>query len=103
MNAARLAKRRTGGIVCGMNGESDATALRALQEDIYRRRVLRARTMTSTERLDEVLELSNGLFGPPDEPGDSDREAYWCEMERRLRLAPRVREHQLYRPVPIAP
>ena len=82
-----------------MDWQSDPDKLRAVQEEIYRGKVLRARQMTPTERLDEALELSNGLFGPPDAPGDSDNEAYWCEVERRLDLVRRLREHNLYRPV----
>ncbi len=82
-----------------MDWQSDPITLRAVQEEIYRGKVLRARQMTPTERLDEVLKLSNGLFGPPDSPENMDSEAYWREMERRLDLLRRLREHNLYRPV----
>ena len=83
--------------------QSDPVKLRAVQEEIYRGKVLRARAMTDTQRLDEVLELSNDIFGwIPPPPGSTDEEARWREVDRRLRILRRLHEHNLYRPVDAA-
>lgn len=80
--------------------QSDPATLRAAQEEIYRGKVLRARGMTDTERLDEALELSNDIFGwVPVPPGTADEEARWREVERRLLILRRLHEHNRYRPV----
>ena len=44
------------------NIHDDPAALKALQDDIYRERVLRARRLTPQERLADALELTNGVF-----------------------------------------
>ena len=90
-----------------MNWESDPEKLRLLQEDIYRGKVLRARRMTPTERLDEALELSNGIFswmhsGAMGPGRETDPEEGWRELERKLSRLRRLHEHELYRPVTAA-
>jgi len=44
------------------NIHDDPAALKALQDDIYREKILRSRTMTPEQRLAEVFELSNREF-----------------------------------------
>ena len=41
------------------NIHDDPAALKALQDDIYREKVLRARAMTPLQRLGEAIELTN--------------------------------------------
>lgn len=84
-----------------MDWESDKNALLALQEDIYRGKVLRARKMTPTERLDEALELMDQIFqwmhsGAMNQRSLTDPEAGWRELERRLERLRRLHEHDLY-------
>ena len=45
------------------SADDDSAALKALQDAIYRDKVLRAREMTVEERLAEVFELTNSAFG----------------------------------------
>lgn len=42
--------------------EAEAAALKAMQDDIYRERILRARSQTVEERLADVFEQSNFQF-----------------------------------------
>lgn len=91
----------------GMDEDSDANALRALQEDVFRRKVLRARSMTPTQRLDEALELSQSIFewmhsGAMEQCGFTDPADGWQEVKRRLDRLRRFQEHKLYRPVAAA-
>lgn len=87
-----------------MNIESDPAAVKSLQDAIYRDKVLRARAMTSAERLDEALELSNDIYlwmldgakAQCDLPSD---EQGWVEVQSRLQRLRRVHEHMLYKPV----
>jgi hypothetical protein len=84
--------------------ESDPVALRALQDDIYRGKVLRARGMTPTERLDEGLELMDQIFswmhsGAMSQTGTTDPEEGWRELESRLDRLRKLHEHKLYRKV----
>lgn len=87
-----------------MNIESNPDALKSMQDAIYRDKVLRARAMTSAERLDEALELSNDIYawmldGAKSQCSlHSDREG-WTEVERRLQTLRRLHEHKLYKPV----
>ena len=71
------------------NPHDDPAALKALQDEIYRERILRARKMTVQERLAEALELTNGVFrrmheGAMWQLGTTDAEAGWREVRRRL-------------------
>lgn len=87
-----------------MNAESNPECLKALQDAIYRDKVLRARAMTPTERLDEALELSNDIYiwmldGAKAQCGLSSDEEGWAEVQRRLQTLRRLHEHKLYKPV----
>ena len=78
--------------------------MKALQDAIYRDKVLRARAMTLSERLDEALELSNDIYswmldGAKSQCGlPSDGEG-WVEVQRRLQTLRRLHERNLYQPV----
>ena len=69
--------------------ETEAAALKAMQDDIYRERILRARRMTPEQRLADAFELTNGVFARMHEGamwqlGTTDAEAGWREVSRRL-------------------
>jgi hypothetical protein len=71
------------------NIHDDPAALKALQDDIYRERILRARKMTVEQRLADALELTNGVFtrmheGAMWQLGTTDAELGWQEVRRRL-------------------
>ena len=71
------------------NIHDDPAALKALQDAIYRDKVLRARSMTPDERLAEVCELSNSVLARMHEGamwqlGTSDVDDGWAEVRRRL-------------------
>jgi len=79
------------------NIHDDPAALKALQDAIYRDKVLRARAMTGEERLAEGLELTNGVFwrmleGAMWQLGIEDVEKGWDEVRRRLQRLRRVHD-----------
>lgn len=79
----------------------DTTALKKLQEDIYRERILRARRMTPEQRLNDVFELSDQMFGmmlagAMHRLGTTDEAAGWKEVRRWMHRLDRVRDHGLY-------
>jgi hypothetical protein len=79
------------------NDHDDSAALKALQEAIYRDRVLRAREMTVEQRLAEALELTNSVFvrmheGAMWQLGIKDAEEGWREVRRRLARLGRVHD-----------
>ena len=79
------------------NPHDDPAALKALQDDIYRERVLRARRQTEEERLADAFELTNGVFermlnGAMWQLNLEDREAGWREVRRRLQVLSRVHD-----------
>ncbi len=79
------------------NIHDDPAALKALQDDIYRERVLRARGMTGEQRLSEAFELTNFVFenmlaGAMWQKGLEDREEGWKEVRRRLDRLSRVHD-----------
>ena len=85
------------------NTHDDPAALKALQDDIYREKILRARGMTLEERLAEAFELSNHQFGmmlagAMHRLGTVDEAAGWEEVRRWMKRLDRVREHGLYVP-----
>ena len=87
-----------------MNADNDPQALKALQDAIYRDKVMRARAMTPAERLAEVLELSNGIFtwmhaGAMAQNKFTDENAGWEEVSHRLAKLRRIHERGIYRPV----
>lgn len=76
-------------------------ALEALQQDIYREKILRARAMTVAERLADVFEHSNSqvgmmLAGAMHRIKTQDEDAGWEEVARWMQRLDRVREHDLY-------
>jgi hypothetical protein len=79
----------------------DSDALKALQDEIYRERVLRARKMTEEERLAEAFELTNSVFermleGAMWQKDLTDREEGWAEVRRRLERLNRVHDAGRY-------
>lgn len=79
------------------NVHDDPAALKALQDAIYRDRVLRARGMTVEQRLSEAIELTNRVFvrmheGAMWQLGTNDAEAGWREVRRRLARLGRVHD-----------
>lgn len=71
------------------NIHHDPAALKALQDDIYREKILRSRTMTPEQRLADALELTNGVFtrmhdGVMWQKNLTDAEEGWQEVRRRL-------------------
>jgi hypothetical protein len=87
-----------------MNVQSSPGSVKLMQDAIYRDKVLRARAMTSSERLDEALELSNDIYfwmldGAKAQCGLPSDEEGWAEVQSRLQRLRRVHEHTLYKPV----
>ena len=83
------------------NIHDDPAALKALQDDLYREKILRARRMTTQQRLAEVFELSNHQFGmmlagAMHRLGTRDEAIGWQEVSRWMQRLDRVREHGLY-------
>ncbi len=83
------------------NIHDDPAALKALQDDIYRERVLRARGMTEEQRLADVFELSNHQFGmmlvgAMHRLGTRDEEAGWREVRRWMARLDKVYDHGFY-------
>ncbi|KAF0177592.1 MAG: hypothetical protein FD161_2396 [Limisphaerales bacterium] len=83
------------------NVHDDPAALKALQDDLYREKVLRARRMSVEERLAEVFELSNHQFGmmlagAMHRMGTRDEAVGWQEVRRWMQRLDRVRDHGLY-------
>ena len=80
------------------NIHDELAALKALQDDIYREKILRARRMTLEERLAEVFELSNHQFGmmlagAMHKLGTRDENEGWREVARWVERLDRVHEH----------
>lgn len=83
------------------NPHDDPAALKALQDDLYRERVLRARRLTVEERLADVFELSNHPFGmmlagAMHRLGTRDEEAGWKEVRRWMSRLDRLHDHGFY-------
>jgi hypothetical protein len=79
----------------------DPAALSALQEDIYRERVRRARLLTPEQRLADAFDLTNSVFermleGAMWQKGLSDRDEGWREVRRRLDRLQRVQDAGRY-------
>ncbi len=78
-----------------------AAELKAMQDSIYREKILRARRQTPEERLADVFELSNHQFGmmlggAMHRIGTSDEDKGWAEVGRWMSRLDRVREHGWY-------
>ncbi len=79
------------------NVHDDPAALKALQDAIYRDRVLRARKMTVEQRFAEAIELTNSVFirmheGAMWQLGTKDPETGWREVRRRMARLGRVHD-----------
>lgn len=84
-----------------------AAELKAMQDSIYREKILRARRQTPEERLADVFELSNHQFGmmlagAMHKIKTSDQEKGWEEVRRWMRRLDRARDYGLYSPQRIA-
>jgi len=93
--AAPAARRYRGRVM--PNVHEDPAALKALQDELYREKVRRARAMTPEQRLAEVFELTNGVFarmhdGAMWQLGTTDPVRGWQEVRRRLDRLCRVRD-----------
>lgn len=69
------------------NAHPDPAELKALQDEIYRDKILRARSMTREERIAEVIEASDDQFqmmlaGAMHRLGTKDELAGWKEVRR---------------------
>lgn len=83
------------------NPHDHPTALKDLQDSIYRDKVLRARALTPEQRLDDIFELSDLQFGmmhagAMQRLGTSDVAAGWQEVRQGLDRLCRARDHRLY-------
>lgn len=83
------------------NIHEDPAALKALQDSIYRERVLRARKLSLSERLADVCEVSNHMFGMMHggamaRLGTLDEALGWGEVKRWMGRLDRLHEHQFY-------
>ena len=79
------------------NIHDDPAALQALQDDIYREKILRSRKLTVEQRLADALELTNGVFARMHEGamwqlGTTDAEQGWQEVRRRMDRLGRVHD-----------
>ena len=83
------------------NPHDHPTALKDLQDSIYREKVLRARSMTPEERIDSIFELSEFQFGmmlsgAMHQMGTSDEEQGWIKVRQGLDRLCRARDYGLY-------
>lgn len=83
------------------NPHDHPTALKDLQDSIYREKVLRARGMTPVERFDAGFEITNEAFqrmlaGAMWQLQTDDIATGWREVTRRLERLRRVNEHKRY-------
>ncbi len=74
-----------------------ATALKAMQDDIYREKILRARKLTPEQRLADVFELTNSVFarmheGAMWQAGSTDAEEGWKIVRQRLKRLQKVQD-----------
>jgi hypothetical protein len=74
-----------------------AAELKALQDDIYREKILRARRQTPEERLADVFELTNTVFarmheGAMWQAGLSDPQQGWDIVRKRLERLRKIHE-----------
>ena len=81
--------------------ETEAADLKAMQDDIYRERILRARSQTVEDRLADVFEQSNFQFrmmhaGAMDKIRTQDEAEGWQEVRRWMQRLDRVHDHGLY-------
>jgi len=90
------------------NPHDHPTALKDLQDSIYREKVLRARAMTPEERFNAGFEITNEAFqrmllGAMWQLETDDVVLGWREVTRRLERLRRAHDHGHYtakRPIP---
>ncbi|MBM3866322.1 MAG: hypothetical protein FJ381_10595 [Verrucomicrobia bacterium] len=98
-----MRKNRAPTTLPGMTHRLDApAALRALQNDIYREQIRRARQLTIQQRLNDVFDLSNHMFGmmlggAMHRLNTRDEAAGWVEVRRWMGRMDRARDHGFYR------
>jgi hypothetical protein len=83
------------------NIHEDPAAFKALTDDIYREKILRARSMTPEQRMAEIFDLSDQQFGmmlagAMHRMGTRDQDAGWKEVARWMQRLTRAREHGQY-------
>lgn len=83
------------------NPHEHPTALQDLQDSIYREKVLRARAMTSEERISAVfaqcdLQFGMMLAGAMARLGTDDEHLGWQEVRKGLNRLDQVHEHGFY-------
>ena len=83
------------------NPHDHPTALKDLQDSIYREKVLRARAMTPEQRIENVFELSEFQFGmmhagAMHRIGSMDAIEGWKEVRRSLERLARAHDHGFY-------
>lgn len=83
------------------NIHDDPAALKALQDDIYREKILRARKQTMEERLADVFEQSNFQFGmmlagAMQRLNTRDESAGWREVARWMDRLDRISDQGFY-------
>ena len=83
------------------NPHDHPTALKDLQDSIYREKVLRARAMTPAERWQAGFEITNEvgerlLGGAMWSLQTDDIDAGWAEVRRRMARLRRVHDHGRY-------
>ena len=83
------------------NPHDHPTALKDLQDSIYREKVLRARAMTPEQRMADAFELTNEvsermLAGAMSRLGINDREAGWKEVRRQMSRLRHAHDHGRY-------
>ena len=83
------------------NPHDHPTALKDLQDSIYREKVLRARAMTPEERFIAGIELTNSvallnLAGAMARIGTTDEQQGWAEAKRLRARLNRTHDYGLY-------
>ena len=90
-----------------MSIEDDPKALKALQDAIYRDKVMRARAMTPAERLTEAFECTNMslhmmLAGAMSQRRLTSEAEGWNEVGRRIDLGRRLHDGERFKVLPAA-
>lgn len=83
------------------NPHDHPTALKDLQDSIYREKVLRARAMTPEERFDSVFEMADFQMrmmhaGAMNKIGTNNPELGWQEVRRWMDRLDRARDFRFY-------
>ena len=93
-----------------LDPERAAAELKAMQDDIYREKILRARRQTPEERLADVFALSNSVFarmheGAMWQAGITDEKEGWAIVRKRLARLRTMHEAGRYvnHPAPTVP